>query len=283
MSKKQKASPNRLPRNFHKSFMPERQYLNAILRFAARDGSGDIQKIAAETGIPTGASSGKVDPTLDYCRGMGLITIPETRSAVKTPELTPFGRVVMLEDPFLKEPLTQWLAHFNLCDVNYGAEMWFQTFVRGNTRLGSEFSRDTLEEWLAFTCNLPKGGLIGPLVRMYQDDASFKVCGVLTENNGIINRKVAPITNSMTLGYGVWLIGLMESIAKPGSQLTLTELEEQCGWITISGWNPMEIVKVLSLIENKGILSVDRQMNPWILKAKDSSASLWRRIFEDLL
>lgn len=263
--------------------MPERQYLNAILRFAARGGSGDIQQIASETGIPTGASSGKVDPTLDYCRGMGLITLPETRSAIKSPELTPFGRILMLEDPFLKEPLTQWLAHFHLCDINKGAEMWYQTFNKGSMRLGLEFSRDTLEEWLAFSCNVPKGGLIGPLVRMYEDDAAFKNSGILTENNGIINRKIAPINNTMALGYGSWLIALMESIAKSGSQLTITEIEEKCGWISISGWNPMEIVTILSLIENKGLLSVDRQMNPWILKAKDSAANLWRRIFEDLL
>jgi hypothetical protein len=283
MSKNKKGLTNRLPRNFHKSFMPERQYLNAILRFVAKGGSGDIQQIASETGIPTGVSSGKVDPTLDYCRGMGLITIPETRSAIKSPELTPFGRIVMLEDPFLKESLTQWLAHFHLCDINNGAEMWFQMFNKGGTRLGLEFSRDTLEEWLAFTSNVPKGGLIGPLVRMYEDDAAFKNCGVLAENNGIINRKIAPINNTMALGYGVWLIALMESIAKPGSQLTTTEIEEKCGWISISGWSPMEIVNVLNLIENKGLLSVDRQMNPWILKAKDSAANFWRRIFEDLL
>jgi len=80
----------------------------------------------------------------------------------------------------------------------------------------------------------------------------------------------------------VWLIGLMESIAKPGTQVTLTELEQKCGWITITGWNPMETVAVLNIIENKGILSVDRQMNPWIFKAKDLSENLWPRTYEDL-
>jgi len=59
MSKNDKEIASRLPRNFHKTFIPERQYLNSILRFAARGASGDIQKIAAETGIPTGTSSGK--------------------------------------------------------------------------------------------------------------------------------------------------------------------------------------------------------------------------------
>ena len=66
---------NRLPRNFHKSFKPERQYINAMLRFAAAGKSGDYQAMAADTGIPMGSSSGKVPAILDYCRGMGLIML----------------------------------------------------------------------------------------------------------------------------------------------------------------------------------------------------------------
>jgi hypothetical protein len=71
-----------------------------MLRFAASGREGDYQFISAATGIPTGSSSGKVPAILDYCRGMGLIRLTgQERSAIKKPELTPFGRVVLLEDP----------------------------------------------------------------------------------------------------------------------------------------------------------------------------------------
>jgi len=50
---------NRLPRNFHKTFVPERKHINAILKYAAKGGTGDIQAISEDTGIPTGSSSGK--------------------------------------------------------------------------------------------------------------------------------------------------------------------------------------------------------------------------------
>ena len=94
------AGHNRLPRNFHKTFKPERQYINAMLRYAASDEEGDYQAIAASTGIPTGTSSGKVPAILDYCRGMGLIRLAvHDRSSIKNPDLTPFGRIVLLEDP----------------------------------------------------------------------------------------------------------------------------------------------------------------------------------------
>jgi hypothetical protein len=67
---------------------------------------------------------------------MGLLILPARRSAVKSPELTAFGRVVLLEDPYLKTEITQWLAHLNLCAGDNGAEVWYQTFWNGAARLG---------------------------------------------------------------------------------------------------------------------------------------------------
>ena len=106
----------RLPRNFHKSFKPERQYLAALLRFAASGGAGTFQEIAGATGIPMGTSSGKVPAILDYGRGMGLLKLPDSsaRSSSKEPVLTSFGRAVLQEDRFLKCEITQWIAHFNM-------------------------------------------------------------------------------------------------------------------------------------------------------------------------
>ena len=99
---------NRLPRSFHRTFKPERQYVNAMLRYAALGQKGEYQAIAVATGIPTGSSTGKAPAVLDYCRGMGLVTLAKTSpSSVKKPELTPFGRILPLEDPYLKTNVSQ--------------------------------------------------------------------------------------------------------------------------------------------------------------------------------
>jgi hypothetical protein len=122
----------RLPRNFHKTFIPERQYINAMLRFAASGGIGDYQDIASKTGIPMGNSSGKVPSILDYCKGMGLVKLNNRyKKGIKKPELTSFGRTVLLNDPFLKERVTQWIAHLNLCSPIFGADVWYYTFFKG--------------------------------------------------------------------------------------------------------------------------------------------------------
>lgn len=282
-SKTKKKTVGRLPRNFHKSFIPERRFMHALLRFAAGQGAGTIQDISNATGIPTGVSSGKVAPTIDYCRAMGLLTLPEVRSAIKKPELTAFGRVVLLEDPYLKTEITQWLAHLNLCGEENGAEVWYQTFWNGAARLGPVFERDSLENWLASACNTKPGGLIGPLISMYQEDASFAICGALTENGKQVTRRQMAIRSEYAWGYSAWLLSAMERIAPQGEQVTIPQVEKACGWRILTGWASVDSERALLLVERKGVISIDRHMQPWILRAKEPAKEIWRFLFSDMI
>lgn len=275
---------NRLSRNFHRTFKPERQYISAMLRFAASESEGDAQAIAAATGIPTGASTGKVPAILDYCRGMGLIRLGgHGRSAVKKPELTPFGRTVFLEDPYLKTGLSQWIAHLNLCSPTTGADVWYQVFFRGTQSLGMTFDRSKLESHLSIIYGVEKAGLIGPLIGMYEDDAGFSICGALSESTGTVIRKPAPVTDEFGYAYGAWLLQLLADHFPKSGQVSATELDSQAGWRTIPGWDIGNHQRVLELVERKGLLEVDRHMEPWLLRPKCSPEAVWKQIYNDLL
>lgn len=282
-AKARKDKISRLPRNFHKSFIPERRFINALLRYAASGGSGTIQEISQATGIPTGLSSGKVAPILDYCRGMGLLTIPKGRSAVKKPVLTPFGRSVLLDDPYLKAEITQWIAHLNLCREEGGAEIWYQTFLNGSARLGPSFEREGLENWLATVCEAKPGGLIGPLITMYQEDASFAKCGAISEDGKQIVRRTMPIRTESAWGYAAWILLVMDGIVRQGEQVTIPQVEKACGLRTLTGWSLADTERVLLLVENKGAISVDRHMQPWILRARIPSTEGWRFFYSDMI
>jgi hypothetical protein len=276
--------PSRLPRNFHKSFKPERQYINALLRFAASGKSGDYQEIALETGIPMGISSGKVPAIIDYCRGMGLIQlIGQNRSSIKKPDLTSFGRVVLLEDPFLKLNITQWMAHLNLCSPLRGAEVWHQTFFPGKQAIGMSFERAQLETYLCSSLKVDKSGIIGPLIGTYEDDASFRICGALFEKNGIITRKPAPVSEEFGFGYGAWLLQLIHDFFPKSGQISVVELDSAAGWRTIPGWDIETHQRVLGLVERKGLLTVDRHMEPWLLHPKMNFEGAWKLIYNDLI
>lgn len=278
------AQDSRLSRNFHRTFKPERQYIAAMMRFAASGNEGDAQAIAAATGIPTGTSTGKVPAILDYCRGMGLIRLGgQERSTVKKPELTPFGRSVLLEDPYLKTGLSQWIAHLNLCSPLTGADVWYQVFFKGMQPLGMVFERSKLESHLSLVYGVNKSGLIGPLVGMYQDEAAFSICRALTESGTTITRNPAPLNEEYGYAYGAWLLQLVADLFSKQGQISTTELEAQAGWRTIPGWDVRSHQLGLALIERKGLIEVDRHMEPWLLRPKTTAESAWKHIYDDLL
>ena len=275
---------NRLPRNFHKTFKPERQYINAMLLYAASGQAGDAQTIAAATGIPTGVSSGKAPAILDYCRGMGLIKLTGSdRSSIKKPDLTPFGRIVLMEDPYMKTSVSQWIAHFNLCDPFTGADVWYHTFFAGTQALGMNFPRAKLEAYLSVIYGIERSGLIGPLSGMYEDEAAFKVCGVLSETEGMIVRRPAPVTDEFGLGYGAWMLRLIGDHFPKRRQISITDLDAIAGWRTIPGWDVSSLQRVLELVERKGLIEIDRHMEPWFLLPKAGPDETWRRIYDDML
>ena len=275
---------SRLPRNFHKTFKPERQYINAMLRYAASGEEGDYQTIAAATGIPTGTSSGKVPAILDYCRGMGLIRLTgQERSSIKKPDLTSLGRIVLLEDPYLKASVTQWIAHFNLCGSVTGADVWYHTFFAGTQALGMNFSRAKLEAHLSVIYGVEKSGLIGPLVGTYEDDAAFKMCGVLSDTKGAIVRRPAPIADELGLGYCAWMLQLMGDHFPKRRQISITDLDAIAGWRTIPGWDVSSLQRALELVERKGLIEVDRHMEPWLLVPKVGPDDAWKHIYDDIL
>jgi hypothetical protein len=215
---------------------------------------------------------------------MGLIRLTgQERSAIKKPELTPFGRVVLLEDPYLKVHVSQWLAHFNLCRQFEGADVWYQTFFPGTQALGISYDRARLESYLSIVYGVDKAGLIGPLIGTYEDDAAFRICGVLTESSGIVTRKPAPISDEFGYGYGAWMLQLIANHFPKSGQVSATELDAQAGWRTIPGWDAGSHQRVLELIERKGIIEVDRHMEPWLLRPKASPEATWKRIYDDLL
>lgn len=273
----------RLSRSFHMTFKPERQYINALLRFAAAGEEGDYQRIAEKTGIPTGESSGKVPATIDYCIGMGLILMHGNKGSIKKPELTNLGRILLLEDPYLKLEISQWLCHLNMCNREFGADVWHHVFWAGYHSLGEAFSRENLDAVLKSIYGNTNRGLIGPLVSMYEDDASFKLCGALSESDQIITRKTAPIKDEMVRGYGAWLINSFEQYFPKQKQVSVTEIEQKTGWLTITGWMGRDMSTAIDLMERKGIVKVDRHMNPWILSPLYSAKDAYKNMFNDMI
>lgn len=283
-----KPKTERLAKNFHLTFIPEKQYLGAMLKYAANSGLYEIMAIAEETGIPTGKSSGKAIPTADYAVGMGLARLQqvgEKKDKQFNIVLTNFGRAVYLGDRFLQEELTQWLAHLYLCNKTSGAEMWYQLFWNGASSFGNQFSYDDFIKWLTTETGANDSAkALSPTFRMYDEGASFLSCGAVRLDGDMVVRKKCPINAVYSIGYAAWLSDLIERSGRStGNQLTVDDLEDTCGFRSVTGWTLSESQQVLGLMEDKGLITLDRHMQPWIVCFKYGSAQLWTRLYEEFI
>lgn len=271
-----------LPINFHKTFIPERRLISTLLRYAAEGKSGDYQAIAGATGIPMGKSNGKVPAILDYARGMGLIKLNQpSKSAVKEPKLTDFGRIVYLEDLLMGETITQWLVHMHLSHPHIGAKAWYQVFSAGRRILGKTFSNDQLEKFLISTFGAGKNRT-GPLVRMYLDDAAFARASILKSDKDIITRNKAPLSEEFALPYTAYVLLLIECHFKDQLQVTTHDLNARTGWFNVCLWEDSDIERALNLIDRTGYISIDRLTRPWVLHRKTEAKQVWPKIYNDL-
>jgi len=190
---------------------------------------------------------------------------------------------VLLEDPYLKASVSQWIAHLNLCGPLAGADVWYHTFFAGTQALGMNFTRAKLETHLSVIYGVEKSGLIGPLVGTYEEDAAFKMCGVLSVIEGTIVRRPAPIGVEHGLAYGAWMLQLMSNHFPKRHQVPITNLDATAGWRTIPGWDVSSLQRALELVERKGMIEVDRHMEPWLLIPKAGPDETWGRIYDDML
>ncbi len=270
-----------LPINFHKTFVPERRLIGALLHYAALGKQGTYQEIGDETGIPMGESTGKVPAVLDYARGMGLVELADEKGAVKRPLLTPLGRVVYSEDRYLGEKVTQWIAHMNLCRGDIGAHAWWSAFAEGRRVLGSSFTRAQLENHLIDTFG---SGIdrTGPLIRTYTDDAALGRAGVLACSGDLVERRRAPVLDSSATAYSAMVLTFMEVHFPTQVQVTIEDLADKTLWFDTCLWEQDDVEQVCLLLQNKGFVAVDRQMRPWILEKRATAEAVWPRIFDDM-
>ena len=270
-----------LPMSFHQTFIPERRLIASILDYSTMGKKGNYQEIASDTGIPMGASSGKVPAILAYAEGMGLIEISK-RGSVKKPTLTCFGQAVHAADKYLSGSIVQWLVHMNLCRSDIGAIVWNAVFAQGRNIIGSSFSRDQLEEYLVSILGKGKRR-IGPLLSTYAQDAGLLRANILSVKGDRVVRHKAPIQDSYADCYSAYLLTLYEAHFNGQYQITVSDFNEKTFWLDIRLWSQSDIELVFSFIERRGYISIDRQMLPWIIERNAKSEQVWPIVWSKMV
>ena len=91
--------------NFHATFCPDFEYIAKIIQIADQYDGLTKEEISEITGIPTGVSTGKVEPHIYYAKFMNLINFEKANAKYKI-KLTSLGKEILNEDPYFLESIS---------------------------------------------------------------------------------------------------------------------------------------------------------------------------------
>jgi len=159
--------------NFHLTFPPAVDGISRLLSVADREGAYTKEELSQQTGIPTGKSSGKVVPYINYSVYMGLLS-DCIKNGKHILTLTSLGRELWHQDPGLREKVSLLICHARLASQVSGASLWayfFKSiFPRYPDGISDALLKDELQKAAKPGAEVNKGpflsaysGMFGPL------------------------------------------------------------------------------------------------------------------------
>jgi hypothetical protein len=289
------SSKGQVPVNFPQTFLPDRRLLAQLLVFAADNGSGDKVAIGAATGIPTGESTGKVEPIIRFAECMGLVSVEKNGSHWQL-AATRLGKLVLAEDAYLSEPQTLWLLHLMLCRRHrltvpaVGlADAWFAVFCNARYRLGTHLTPEKVHTVLVERYG-DKGylkALAGVILRTYQEEGCFARIPVVrssdSEDNGACQRLVVSATPDLFPSYAAFLYLYWDELFSDDIQVALDTFSSEGQWIELFGWQEGEMALFLDWMRDNGLLRIERYTGSPMLTRLVSTGHVLSRIYSDLV
>lgn len=256
--------------NFPQDFLPERALLSRLLTFAAEGGSGDKMQISDATGIPTGKSTGKVEPMIHYARGMGLVSAESERGSWRL-RTTALGDLVARDDPFLGEAATQWACHLLLCRRSAQhepprglADAWFTLFAEGAGRLGNRFSRDAFADALRERHGKASylRALSGLVPRAYLEPGCLGELDALhrvgSGSDELYERVPAPASRILFPAFALALFLAWDTLFPEQQQVPLHGLLEDARLLAVLHWRRSDAESWISWMRERRLIGLDQ-------------------------
>ena len=274
--------------DFHQTFKPERNCLNALLTDLRECCGKGVQEISQITGIPTGKSSGKVTPTICYLEYMGLISEKFINKKYDF-DYTLLGQTVVMEDPGLMEPLTLLLLHCMIVRKGSGAELWNYIICELMPKYHGKISKANLEKELSLYFD--KAVNLAPFNGTYTGIFEPLNLMQITTNEYAMTSHMCNTEYIYLYAYILyeywdqWVNALSEEerekekISK--SEITSIQLEAT-GFRLPFGWNEQDEYAILQEMHDKNIIALNRQMAPFSVRRISSKEELIDLLYSEL-
>ncbi|CAK0752872.1 hypothetical protein CCP3SC5AM1_1930004 [Gammaproteobacteria bacterium] len=290
-----------LPLSFTQSFLSDRDLLARLLRFVAKndrdnkEAIGSKEAISTATNIPTGKYTGKVEPMIRYAEGMGLVKAEKTAGEWHL-TLTPLGRLISKQDAALSESVTLWLLHLLMsrrCGLTIPAtgvaDPWFVLFGEGAFRLGKRFTQAdylaVLRERHGNAAYLK--GLSNLVLRGYSEPRAWGgIIALQTETRDketIFIRQVAPCESAYFPAYAIYLYLLWDELFPKRLQLAFDEFSEQTRFLSLTGWENVQVAIWLDWLANHRIVQLDRHTGTPILLRLHATEQVLATLYDELI
>lgn len=265
--------------SFHQSFKPEKQYIGSILDVANNTNPMSIQDISAYTGIPSGKSSGKVEPHIMYAKYMGLIDA-EKKNGLYILSRTKLGNIVYSEDPGLQENLTLLLCHAMLLRNDAGADMWNMIFTKILPMYRGEMKKELLLKELErqFDGKANKRNFT-PFLGSYEK--MFSNLNIITINAEKITINELSYNEEFIYLYAYILYELWDEIFSKQEEISSVQLGILC-FGKIFGWDEQREYEVLEHLSDKGIVRLNRQLVPYTILRLAEKEAVMDRLYSKL-
>lgn len=242
---------------------------------------GTTHEISELTGIPTGASSGKVEPTIAYGFSSGLLYATKTQG-IWTLELTPLAETILQEDNLLNEDVSLFMMHLmmNRVDREQPQEglnaAWFDVCISSKYQTSDIFNLDQLEQYVKDKRGDQKylAKLLRLILTSYDQnnvDAPFYKIPVFqieqAQTQLEIKRLTAPLEYKFFPTYSAFLFLEWDRLFSSQTQISFDEFLIQTRWNLLMNWSNKHFNRLLDWMAEKGFIQVDRLTgNALILK-----------------
>lgn len=262
--------------NFHQTFCPDKNYISKLLSKTLDLKLVTKEQISEITTIPTGNSSGKVEPTIEYMKYMNLINYTK-ESNFYTIKTTSLGDVVLREDPYLSEKITLLMLNYFLTSKLFGAEMWYKVLREIPYEYGRNVSVNIVMKDIE--SYYKKNVKMGALNSTYINEYSFNEINIVDIDKENYRFKGIKYNYEEIYMYAYTLIKEVEYLDNERKEFTINEIVDDLKWNLGFGWTKDEAYNVLEQFENKGIVKINKQLNPITIIINKESTDILNDIY----
>lgn len=264
--------------NFHQTFPPTLEYISRLLEITDMTEEITKEEISELTGIPTGKSSGKVEPHIDYAIYMGLIENISEHSGKYRLIKTKLGNTIMHEDLGIREEVSQLLCHVRLTSKANGAFLW-SLLIRSilpNYPNGIKFLLldDELKKQKALVGK--KAVNMGPFYTTYEE--SFETFNLISRTKEVLRINSQNFKLELLFVYAYALLYEWEQAFPNFNEITADQLAT-LKFAAAFGFSDTIAYQVLEKLSEKAIVRINGQLSPFTVIKNSNSDSMIDKVY----